>query len=180
MFSRTNLDLCIYTNEFFLILYPTGPPHLLPSSGKDANINTAPEMSVRLHSGNCWRAVLRSEAGWHNTPAVGSGPVCLRNSKEETEVRVWGTEKLGTVAFPLSEKLWVQGKETSEGMRGMMVNEKVVWSMDCWHQGLRKWKGSIWRTEMLRIGVMAWLCLLVRTRTRLWFWQWGRLEEKIS
>ena len=42
------------------------------------------------------------------------------------------------MAFPLSGKLWVQGKETSEGMRGMMVNEKVVWSVDCWHQGLRK------------------------------------------
>ena len=32
------------------------------------------------------------------------GPVCLRNSKERIEVRIWGTEKLGTVAFPLSDR----------------------------------------------------------------------------
>ena len=64
-------------------------------------------------------------------------------------------------------------------MRGVMVNEKVVWSMDCWDQGLRKWRVGVQRTEMFRIGVMAWLCLLVRTRARLWSWQWGRLEEKI-
>ena len=57
-----------------------------------------------------------------------------RDVYEKVE-RVTGREVMGC---PLSEKLWVQGKETSEGMRGMMVNEKVVWSVDCWHQGLRK------------------------------------------
>ena len=60
-----------------------------------------------------------------------------------------------------------------------MVNDKVVRAMDCWHQGLRKWRGGVWRAEMLRIGVMAGLCLLVRMGARLWSWQWGRLEEKI-
>ena len=51
------------------------------------------------------------------------------------------------------EELWVQGKGTSEDMRGMMVNDKVVRSMDCWHRVLESEEGAFGERKCSELGL---------------------------